>query len=119
MITIKKFDEARENRVMDLQAEGINPTMYWAYERSREVNNILNFNDVIWDRDIPEIVKSCRELGIKEFTISCEFSGLISTLAEFEKHGVHMAGLTKVKLEHRDFETGEHAVASAIKMIVD
>lgn len=96
---------------------GSNATMYWAYVESKEAgNDLIDFHEVIWEEDIPEIVRICRENDITEFTISCTFSSLIETLAEFEKRGCKMNGLTQVYARYTDWQTGKHAVVPAIKM---
>ena len=98
---------------------GINGTLYWAYRTAKETeNDLIDFNEVIWDYDIEEIAKTLRENDIREFTISSTFSSLIETLATFEKQGISMAGLTTVNARHTDWHTGEHAKIPAIKMIV-
>ena len=89
--------------------------MYLAYERSKEAgNDIIDFSEVIWDYDIEPIVKACRAYGIDHISISSPFSGLIETLAEFEKQGCKMDGLTKVKTIHIDWQTGERQILPAI-----
>lgn len=118
MKEIESFENARLAKV-DLREVGINPTMYWAYFNSKEVGNeLIDFNEVIWDQDIEAIVKTCKENGVTEFTISSSFSSLIETLVEFEKHGCKMNGLTKVYARYTNWQTGEHAVIPAIKMVL-
>lgn len=114
MKEIKVFEEAKATGA-NFKDSGINSTMYWAYERSKEAgNDIIDFSEVIWDYDIEPIVKACREYGIDHITISSTFSGLITTLAEFEKQGCKMDGLTKVKTSYTDRETGEKQTRPAI-----
>ena len=79
-------------------------------------NQYLCFNRVIWDYDIPEIVKALKENGISEFTISSTFSSLIETLAAFEKEGIRMARLTEVNATYSDWKTGKKARIPAIRM---
>ncbi len=96
---------------------GINPNMFWAYKKSKEVgNDLIDFHEVVWDTDVAEIAAACDEEGVKEFTISCQYSGLLETLALFETHGFMMNGLAKVKATHRDWKTEEYATIPAIKM---
>lgn len=121
MKEIRRFEElmnAKEN--ISLKDAGVNSTLYWAYRISKEEseNDLINFDDVIWDHDIKDISDSLRAEGIKEFTISSTFSSLIETLAEFEKNGIYMNGLTTVNARYTDWETGEHAKIPAIKMEV-
>lgn len=120
MKEIKVFEEAIKNKCPNLKEAGINRTMFWAYRETREEanNELLNFSEVIWDYDVEEIVNCCRENGITEFTISSNFSGLIGTLAEFEKYGCKMNGLTEVKERYKNFVTGERESIPAIKMVL-
>nr|DAQ43121.1 MAG TPA: hypothetical protein [Caudoviricetes sp.] len=112
MKEIKAFEEARNNK-----DSKVNRTVFWAYEAAKEAgNDLLDFNEVIWEQDIPEILNTCKEHGISEFTISSTFSSLIATLAEFEKLGCHMAGLTEVNARYTDYRTGEKQIIPAIKM---
>ena len=91
---IREFDKilAEETK----SGQGINHVLFWAYEMSVENNNnYLNFADTIWPDDIAPIVETFRKYEIKEFTISSTCSGLTTTLADFEKHGCKVCGLTK------------------------
>jgi len=91
---IEEFDKilAEETK----SGQGINHVLFWAYEMSVENNNnYLNFADTIWPDDIAPIVETFRKYEIKEFTISSTCSGLTTTLADFEKHGCKVCGLTK------------------------
>ena len=119
MKVIESFENAKSNKRKNLREIGINPTMYWAYLNSKETGNeLIDFHEVIWENDIPEIVRICRENDIREFTISSTFSSLIETLAEFEKHGVKMCGLTQVNASYTDWQTGKNMVIPALKMIL-
>ena len=100
-----------------LKDYGINATVFAAYRNLEYTENEdIDFADTIWDHDIAEITETLRENGIKEFTISSTFSGLIETLAAFEKEGIKMAGLTEVNAGYTDFMTGEKARIPAIRM---
>ena len=116
----RTYEKAIEDKVKSLKDAGINQTLFWAYRTSKEEsdNDLIDFNEVIWDYDIKEISDCLREEGITEFTISSTFSGLIETLAAFEKEGIFMNGLTTVNARYTDWKTGEHARIPAIKMEV-
>ena len=119
MKTIEKFEAAKESG-KKLNELGINPTLYWAYRNSLKAGNeSIDFDEVIWDREIEEIVAQLQAEGITEFTISSNFSSLIKTLAEFEKYGCRMAGLTEVRTRFEDFNTNEKQIVPAIKMIIE
>ena len=114
MKEIKAFEEAKATGA-NFKEAGINRTMYWAYENSREAgNDTIDFSEVIWDADNEPIVNACRAYGIDHITISSTFSGLIATLAEFEKLGCKVDGLTKVKSSYSDWQTGEKQILPAI-----
>ena len=119
MKEIRTFKAAIEQNATSLEELNINATLFWAYRTSKETGNeLIDFNEVIWDYDIEEIAQTLRANGITEFTISSTFSSLIETLAAFEKQGISMAGLTTVKARYTDWKTGEHALIPAIKMTV-
>ena len=61
-------------------------------------------------------MNTLNENDIHEFTISSTFSSLIQTLAEFEKHGFKMAGLTEVNARYKNVWTGEYERVPAIKL---
>ena len=72
--------------------------VYWAYKDSQEMgNDILNFYETVWKKDIASIVETCREHGICEFSISNTCSDLTNTLADFEDLGCKVVELIKVK----------------------
>ena len=117
MKKIKLFEDAIRNKCGNLKEAGINGTMFWAYRNSKEAGNeLIDFNEVIWDYDVEEIVKTCRENGVEQFTISSTFSGLIRTLAEFEKHDCKVGGLTQVNARYTDIFTGEREIIPALIM---
>ena len=120
MKKIELFERAIAEQVGNLKDYGINATLFWAYRNSITAgNDQIDFSETIWDADIPEITRTLKENGITEFTISSTFSSLIPTLAEFEKHGFQMAGLTEVKANYTDFQTQERAVIPAIRMAAE
>ena len=118
MKKIEIFEKAM-NEGGKLKEYGINSTLFAAYRDCQETGNeYIDFNDVIWDHDIPEIVKTLKENGISKFTISSTFSSLIETLAAFEKEGIRMEGLTEVNARYTDWKTGEKKRIPAIRMIL-
>ena len=117
MKKITAFENAIANQVKDIRAEGINATAFWAYRKSIDAeNNLIDFSEVIWDEDIEAIADTFEVNGITEFTISCNFSGLIRTLVAFEKVGFKMVGTTQVNATYTDFRTGEFAKIDALRM---
>lgn len=115
MQNIKLFDDFKHKEIHDFRKYGINPTMYWAYRKSCEAeNDILDFNDVIWEHDIEPIVDTCNKVGITEFTISSNFTGLLKTMYELEKRGFKVVGTIDVRANYMDFFKHDKAIVPAV-----
>lgn len=115
MYKIKLFEDFKHKEIHDFFNDGINPTMYWAYMKSRDSeNDILDFNDVIWEHDIQPIVDTCNKVGITEFTISSNFTGLLKTMYELNKRGFKVVGITEVRASYMDFEKHDKALIPAV-----
>lgn len=116
MKTIDKIEKVKNMNVL-LEDVGINRTFYWAYIRTQETTNeILDFNDVIWESDVEGIIKNCKEFGLKEITISSRFASLIDILAEFGKQGAKLAGLTQVTSRFYACGTNNYELINAVKI---
>ena len=116
MKTIDKIEKVKNMNVL-LEDVGINRTFYWAYIKTQETTNEnLDFEDVIWESDVEGIIKNCKEFGLKEFTISSKFTNLIDILAEFEKQGAKLIGLTKVTTRFYACGTNQPEIINALKI---
>lgn len=121
MKTIKRFEDVRKNNGYGkkLNELGINSAFYWAYFNSKEAeNSIINFNDVIWDDDVDKIIEHCKEFKLNEITISCNASGLLDILTQFESKGCKIEGTLKVNSTYKDWQTNERRQLNAIKIII-
>lgn len=117
MKKIELFERAIAEQAGSLKDYGINSTMFWAYRKSIDAgNDLIDFDEVIWDEDIEAIATCLKENGITEFTISSTFSSLISTLAAFDKYDFKMAGITEVNANYTDWQTNKRARIPAIRM---
>ena len=115
MQKIKLFEDFKHKEIHDFRKDEINPTMYWAYRKSCEAeNDILDFNDVIWEHDIQPIVDTCNKVGITEFTISSNFTGLLKTMYELSKRGFSVVGTTEVRANYMDFFKHDKAIVPAV-----
>ena len=105
-------------KLSESQLSGLNRTFVDAYKDSIEKagNEILDFNDVIWNDDIDEIVEICEKFEIKEFTISVPMATLLGALDNFEIRGFKVVGLTKAKTRYNNWRTGEQDIVPAIKL---
>ena len=118
MKKIEILDQAMNEQVRDLTELGINPSLMKAYRTSLKVgNDHINFDEVIWDREIEPITTFLKANGVCEITISSTFSSLISTLVLFEKNGFQIAGITEVTAGYTDFRTGTYAKVPALRLI--
>lgn len=106
---IKSLDEqTRENCA--------NYTIYFAYQKSKEIgHDLLDFADLIWSDDVAKIVTTLKKNNVQEFTISYNSSCLIDRLADFEKLGCKINGLTKIKTTLKNLD-GSIQEANALKM---
>ena len=105
-------------KLSENQLIGLNRTFVNAYQDSIENagNDILDFNDVIWNDDIDEIVEICKKFEIKEFTISVPMGSLMGALENFETRGFKVVGLTKAKTRYKNWRTGQQEIVPAIKL---
>ena len=63
-----------------------NRTLFCAYCQSKErEDQLIDFNEVVWEHDVEEIMKNLRSLGVQEFTFSSSMTNNIEILAAFKK----------------------------------
>lgn len=114
MKKIAEFEQALD--ACDISEKGINTTAFWAYVNSINAkNDIIDFHDVIWERDVDEIVSVFEWYGITEFTISCTFTSLLEKIREFEKRGFKMDGLVEVNAQYTNWK-GEREKIPAVHL---
>jgi len=117
MKTIEALEAARGKEIT-FEELGVHRTFYWAYINSCEAETeILDFNDVIWEQDIPEIVDNCHRFEINRFTISCGMSSMAETIWGFEKNGCCLIGMTQVNTRFTDWE-GKRGMKPAFEIRV-
>ncbi len=117
MKTIELFEKAIQEETFELSERGINRTLFWAYRNSKRTDNdLIDVNEVIWDNEIEEIATNLKELDITEFTISSNFSGLIATIAAFDKLGFKVAGVTEVYAPYTDLRTNLYQRIPALRL---
>lgn len=105
MKRIAKYDELKNGREDD-RFKTANLTIYRAYIDSLEADTEdLNFNDVIWEKDIDKIIETCREENLKQITISSSFSSLTNTLWEMIKYGCKITGMKLIPTIYETYNT--------------
>lgn len=102
MKEIKTLEENIGRRYSDI---GVTPAFGEAYYYSREAGNeLINFGEVIWERDIETIIEDCKRFGLNEFTISSTFSSLLITVQRFLDLGCELCGMVTVNSRFDDWK---------------
>lgn len=87
---------------------GAAPRIWREYEKARENGNeLLDINDVVWDKDVDPLVSGLREFGIEQFTFSSGWSSAVDTAWLFQKNGCKLIGLVEIN-GNMDFLKDEH-----------
>jgi hypothetical protein len=112
----KAYDEAKDR----MAAKGNIAWAIWrAYEHSREnENEILNFDDIIWDRDVEALTACMKENGIEEFTYSCRATDAVETLWLFKEAGCTIGEMVEVNLR-KDLWGKTYEKGHAFRMSID
>ena len=77
------------------------------YEVSRDNgNDILNFDDIIWDDDVEALTACMKENGIKAFTYSCRAASSIDTLWLFKQAGCTIGDLVEINIREEFYGEG-------------
>lgn len=114
-----KLLEDLEKGIVNYKEVKFNNTLYAAYQHAKQSgNDLIDFDEVIWDRDVEDIMDFCKENDINQFTISSTYSRLIETVALFEENGAKLKGLTKINSCHQDYITGEERIIPAFLMVI-
>lgn len=65
--------------------------IYREYENSKDSGNEhLDISDVVWDKDVADLVTVMRENGIKHFTFPSTWSSAIETAWLFSRTAAHL-----------------------------
>lgn len=114
MKRIETFEKANRENFKEFGLNIKVLSAYWASVESEK--DMIDFNDVIWDNEVEEIVNCLNEYGIEEFSISSTFSSLIQTLALFDKFGFKLDSIIHINTGYDIFKEQE-TFEPAIRMI--
>lgn len=67
----------------------------YAKMRSRN-NNHIDFSEVIWEEDVPEMIQTLRELGFHSFTVSSDYSGIVERVWSLIQYGCRLEGMVEI-----------------------
>ena len=86
--------------------------IYRLYEEAHDCGNkYIDFNEVIWDKDVAGMVAAHRENGITHFTFSSGLSGAVDTAWLFTQNGCRLEGLVEINSPHKAFGSDEYEKA--------
>ncbi|SFA71362.1 DUF7698 family protein [Selenomonas ruminantium] len=106
----KAFDESIEEKGMAYAR------YFREYEEAQMRGNAcIDFNDCIWEKDIPKMVADLRALGIKEFTLSSTFSSIVKTAWVFQQNGCSLEGMEEIKGRCKAFLSEDYEKVPAFK----
>ena len=109
--------KAAEDRIIEMG--DIACKVWRAYRNSRDnENEILDFDDIIWDRDVEAITECLKENGIKDFTYSCRATDAVETLWLFKQAGCTIGEMVEVNLR-KDFFGKGYEKGHAFRMTLD
>ena len=118
MLVIKEYDEIIRNHEQH-SGKAKYEVLAGYSDLKRTKNDLLDFNDNIWESDMDGVTAEIRRIGIKEFTVSSSGTRLLEMLADFEKRGIRVVGFRNIKSGWRNFETDEEETKPAILMKVE
>ncbi len=72
----------------------------YADAQERE-NDCIDFNEIIWEKDVPDFIASLKEYGIKKFSYSSTCTGVANIAWVFLQNGCNMDGMAEIN-GHKD-----------------
>lgn len=91
----RKSYKAALKAIEDLGGKAIR--IWSEYETSRNSGNeYLNIDQVVWDKDVEELISCMRENGIERFTFSSGWTDAVETAWLFQKAGCVLEGLVEI-----------------------
>ena len=109
----RAYEHSRENENKILNFDDI----IWDRDVEANENKILNFDDIIWDRDVEAITACLKENGIREFTYSCRATDAVETLWLFKEAGCTIGEMVEVNLR-KDLWGKTYEKGHAFKMSI-
>jgi hypothetical protein len=71
--------------------------LFKEYEVYRDSGNEhLDIREVLWDKDVADLVTAKRENGIEHFTFSSTWSSTVETARLFQQNGCKLEGLIEI-----------------------
>lgn len=88
--------------------------IYQDYKNSRDRGNKdIDLHDVIWDKDVPDMIACMRENGIERFTFSSGWSSAVETAWLFQENGCKLQALIQINGDEDIWNDGQYKKAPA------
>ncbi len=96
-----RMDKAREaHRAQEAQIEAkgaVYSRLYAKYESAQERGNeYIDWDDVIWDKDVEGFVNGLRDCGIEKFVFSSTWTSAVETAWLLQMNGCKLEGLVEI-----------------------
>ena len=74
---------------------------FWAYLESymQGLETLTFWSFWYLANDVPEVLKNCKQFGIKEFTIAQQRTDLLALVKKFTDFGCEMVGIETIKID--------------------
>ena len=83
--------------------------LYDRYVSAQERGNAyIDWDDVIWDKDVEGFVAGLREHGIERFVFSSGWSSAVETAWKLQQNGCKLEGLVEINGKHKSFGYDEY-----------
>ena len=88
---------------------------YWVFKNRRENdNNEFEMSDSCFDREYADFIASLRKLGIKQFTVTTNSTGLMSDIYGYTEQGCTMVGLHQITKKSLRWGADEYDTVNGI-----
>jgi homogentisate 1,2-dioxygenase len=93
---------------------------YWVFKFRRENNaDEFEMSDYCWDKEFHDFVETLRKLGITEFTVTTQSTGLMEDLYGYAEFGCTMVGLHSITKKCPYWLGEDHQTVKGIRFKVN
>ena len=93
---------------------------YWVFKQALDnENGEFEMNDSLWDRERQDFVETLRKLGITEFTVTTQSTGLMEDIYGYTEFGCTMVGLHSITKKCPYWLGEDHKTVKGIRFKVN
>lgn len=83
--------------------------LYSKYADAQMLGNAyIEWDDIIWDKDVENFVETLRKYGIGKFVFTSTWSGAVETAWKLQQNGCKLEGLVEINSNTLRFGSNEH-----------